>query len=560
MAQCAWLDLAPAIRRKLTGKTSCDRLPDRAYRQLLYQVVLDTTPALRSVVTESGRGHLTPEQANAMTEAITSQAPRLDIAGDTVIALKEAFRRVRPRQQPSDERVRYFSEFLHLIYPIAWRNSTDPGSLRNPDECDQVVLGLLHDDPDQAPPTFSALQRLFADQRALAQLQGVIDQSWHQSTPGFSAPRPEVVTALLDQPEGSAEWQKLWDAYAATNPWTAHLTQVDLLGLSRSPEPPRPSALEPRTATGAASVGTTDPDDTDEDHVVLPLDRSVFQRMAGPLKLIQKRPEVQQLTTRQLAHDEAHRTTAPLGIRDDGLRAVLCLGAVSANALSADFASISRSGRRSAGMPRRLLQLVRISASRKFVQETLRLGDAQHGPVRQALEDPGPGFGRALWGILHRYELSHRQSPPPEARWNMLVVSAARTFIDGLAGQIKEVLDGVGGHEAPRFADDIDTLQIAAPGASGVEPVQEIVIDAFTHYLAEARLTAEDALAFLRRFIDLDEAMWSAGTWRTVYDTYRTPEADTRLAPGAVPPIGWEQARETVSTFLDPNGPGGTRS
>ncbi|MEU6279451.1 hypothetical protein [Streptomyces sp. NPDC047028] len=570
------------IRRKLTGKTSCDTLRDRAYRQLLYQVVLDTAPALRPVVTESGHGHLTPEQADAMTEAITSQAPRLGIAGDSVLALKAAFTRYR-QQQPSGGRVRYFSDFLHLIYPIVWRDSAEPRVLGDPDACDQVILGLLHDDPDQAPPSFSALLRLFADPRAVAQLQDVIDQSWDPGTPGSPAPRPELVTELLDQPEGSTEWQKLWDAYTATRPWTAHLTRVNLLGLSRSPAPPRPSAQEPRTARGTSSDATadpsgsdatadpdgadatTDPDGSGGRRLVPPLDRSVFLRMAPSLKLLQKRPEVQRLTTRRLAQDEAHRATAPLGIGDDCLRAVLCLGAVSAGALSADFTSRSRSGGRPGGMPRRLRQLARVAASRAFVQETLRLGDAQHGPVREALADPGPGFGRALWSILHRYELSQRQPPPPEARWNLLVMSAARTFIDGLAGQIKDVMRGTEDHEAPDFDTDIDPLEIADRGTSGAGAVQEIVVDAVVRHLAEARLTADDALSFLRRFTDPGEAELSAETWRTLYANYRAPDADARPVPGALPAIGWQQARDIVSAFLvstfpDSDGPGRAHS
>lgn len=559
-AQRAWLRLAPDIRGKLTGKTSCDKLTDRPYRQLLYHVVMDTAPALRSVVTESGRGHLTPEQADTMAEAITSQATRLDTAGNTVVALKAAFERVRPREEPPGVKVRRFSEYLHLVYPIAWRNSADPDSLSNPDACDRVVLGLLHDDPDKPPPSHSALLRLFADTAAVAQLQNVIDQSWHQDTPQPPPPRPEVVTALLDQPEGHADWHKLWDAYTASRPWTAHLTQANLLGLSRFPSPPAPPALKPHTGPKTAADDTAAPDDTTEAPAVLPLDRSVFQRMANPLKLIQKRPEVQQLTTRQLAHDEAHRATAPLGIGDDALRAVLCLGVVSASALSAEFASQLPSGRGPGRIPRRLQQLARVSASRRFVQETLRLGNAQHRPVRQALDEPGPGFSRALWGVLHRYELAHRQQPPPEARWNTLVMPAAHTFIDGLAGQIKEVIEGGPGHHSPGFDTDTDPLQIAAPTASTTDPLHETVLDAFTRHLEGAHLTAEDALTFLRRFSDPHEAAWSADTWRTVYDNHRAHYAQARPAPGAFPPIGWEQARETVDTFLNPNGPGETPS
>ncbi|MFJ9631398.1 hypothetical protein ACIRU8_27155 [Streptomyces sp. NPDC101175] len=514
---------------------------------------MDTAPALGTAVTESGNGHLTPGQADSMIEAITSQAPRLDTAGDRVVDLRAAYERVRPPQPPSGGKVRHFSELLHAVYPIVWRDSADPESFPNRDECDQVVLGLLHDDPDAPPPSFSALLRLFAEPRAVAHIQGIIDQSWQQSVSGSSDPRPEVVAALLDQPEGRREWQKLWDAYTASHPWTAHLTQVNVLGLSRHPVPPRPSASVPDNEPATAAVGTADPDDSSEDHVVLPLDRPVLQRMAGSLKLLQKRQEIQQLTTRQLVHEEAHRATEPLGIGDDGLRAVLCLGAVSAGALSADFASQLSSSHRLSGMPRRLRQLARVSASRGFVRETLRLGNAQHGPVRKALEDPGPGFSRTLWGILHRYELAHMQLPPPEARWNMLIMSAARTFIDGLAGQIKEVM-GPRDHEGPRFDSDFDLQHIAAPSEIVIEPVHQSVIEAFRHHLDEARLSADDALAFLYRFIDPDEAAWPADTWRTVYDNYRAHYADARPAPGAFPPVRWEQAREIIHTFLNSDG------
>jgi len=557
-AQRAWLDLPLGIRRKLTGKSSCDYLNDRHYN-LLYKVVLATVPTLASAVTESGKGRLESYQSVAMFDAIISQGARLDEAGDGVVALRAAYERVRPRPTPPGVRVRHFSELLPRIYRIVWEASADPGSLVGPDTCDEIMQGLLHEDPDIAPVSHSAMQRLFADPVATAELQHTIDGSWAQDLPVPYPPLPEIVSALLDHPDRSGEWQVLWEAYTVTRPWVLHSTQANALGLSRYPVPSRPLALEPRPEHARGQP--------DQGQGVLALDRSIRQRMDGPLRLIQRRAEVQGITTRQLAHDEARRAAAPLGIGDDAMRAVLCLGAVTATSLSADAAQPHY--RHQAGSPRRWQQLARLTRRRKFVGESLRLGNGQHGPVRKALENPVPGFCQELWRILHRHELAQMEQVPPEARWNMLIMPAARYFLDGLAGQVKDVLGGYRCHEGPRFVTGVDLEDTAPEDVSGPrEPdrsregheLAEDVINAFTQHIAEAQLPANEALLFLKRFIDPEHAAWAADAWHGVYDLYRAHHSEIQPAlVGSFPAITWEQGRDVIRTFLNPDDAGGTR-
>ncbi|MEV2216886.1 hypothetical protein AB0H86_36625 [Streptomyces sp. NPDC050997] len=574
-ARRAWLMLPLATRRKLAekpGSTSpCERVTRRLWQSLLRLTVLEVRKDLAPVVTSAGSGLLTADQADAVEEAVLSQAERLDTAGDWYQGLRAAHQRLRTGKDAGSQ----FAPLGERTYPLAWDASARYGRHVTEAVCDALMATVLHGDPDEPPPTPAALKALCLDPVAVARLQAIIDESWAPITDAPVAEAPSrspspqgLVQALLDEPDKSAELGKLWDAYAKSRPWRTYLGHADELGLSRHAEPPAPRPVEAGWQSKKDN-STSDDSASAEDEgaregvlpLVLPLDRSLRERLHPSLGQLQKHPHVTHRTARQIAYEEAVRSCHPLGIQDDVLRAILCLGSVCAGALVPHTASKWSRTASNGAVPLRLQQLSRQAWRRDFVVATLRLGEGQHAPVRDALADPAHGFGVALWGVLHRQELTGGRVEP-EDLWNTLVMGAARTFLLKLASLIKAVLDGKSPRLGPAIAGDAD-LDLVADRAQPVEDAVTAVADepwatvaeALAHGLEQRGLRDRSAHLYLERLVDPRHHEWAAGTWQSLYDGYRG-QYGTAAAP---PVISFDQARQFVVRFRTLHSPGGAR-
>ncbi|MFF0161879.1 hypothetical protein ACFYRY_30715 [Streptomyces sp. NPDC005263] len=595
----AWLMLPLATRRKLAekpGSTSpCERVTKRLWQSLLRLTVLEVREDLAPVVTSAGSGLLTPDQADAVAEAVLSQAERLDTAGDWHQGLRAAHQRLRTGKDADSQ----FAPLGERTYRLAWEASARHGRQVTEAVCEALMATVLHGDPDTPPPTPAALRALCLDPAAVAQLQAIIDETWAPATdppvtpvtpaPASSpSPSPQsLVQALLDEPYRSTESGKLWDAYAKSRPWRTYLAHADELGLSRHAEPPKPRPVEAgwrskkdtststgesnptgeSTATGdsAATGRSTSTGDERRREAVLPsvppLDRSLRERLHSPLGQLQKHPHVAHRTTRQIAHEEAVRSCQPLGIQDDVLRAILCLGPVFAGALVPETAYEWKGGGPNGTVPRRLRQLSRQALRQPYVRETLRLGAAQHPSVRAALEDPDREFGAALWGVLHKQELIGT-AVEPEDLWNTLIMSASWKFLMRQASVVKAVLDPSRPSPDPVIDGDADMDLVADPAPSVEDAATAVanepwatVAEALARGLEQQGLRGQSAHLYLDRLTDPRHHAWAADTWQSLYDGYR----DQYGTAPAMPAVSLDQARQFVVRFRTLHSPGGAR-
>lgn len=560
----AWLMLPLATRRKLAekpGSTSpCEKVTKHLWQHLLRQTVLEARKDLAPVVTTAGTGALTTEHATAVVDAILSQAGRLDTVGDWYRGLRTAHQRLLP----TPPRGLHFSSLGYRIYPLAWEASGRHGGRVDPAVCDSIMAAVLHGDPDTPPPTPAALNALCLSPSAVAQLQAIIDEAWAAPSSPTPAPSaPDLVQALLDQPENSSEWDKLWDGYAKSRPWQAYAGHLDDLGLSLHADPSEPVPVEADWRAKKSSAAAAEDERTLDGVLpaVLPLDRSLRERLHQPLGQLRDTPGVSHKSTRQIACEEAVRACHPLGVQDDTLRAVLCLAPVLATAFVPDTASKWYRKTQGNVVPRRLQQLSYQAWRNSFVRETYRLGDGQHAPVRAALEDPVRGFGVALWGVLHRQEIAGRRVEP-ENLWNTLVMGAAWSFLGKLAVIIRGVLDDPSKHQGTRSDNGDDPASLADHAqlatdmtAPGVDEPAATIADVLRHGLEQQGLQGRSALLYLERLADPLHHDWAAGTWQSLHDAYCEHYGMTP-APSRIP---LDRARRFLVRFRTLHSPGGAR-
>ncbi|MFJ8941109.1 hypothetical protein ACIRL0_36250 [Streptomyces sp. NPDC102365] len=448
----------------------------------------ELAPELRPVLRERGVTELTDEQAESIVRTLVQVTDRLDVAGHWMAGLRTAAEQAGTSPATMEDH----------FYPTAWRASEQGGpEAVTPEACRAIVVELLHDDPDVAPPRHAAFRRLFADHQAVTVLQRIINEHWNDPPIKAAHVPDHLVAELLDAPK-HANWDKIWDTYAQTRPWESLTLHADRIGLSTRAVPNRPLAQPPVEKHD----GTHMP----------PLDRPLPQRLDRFLRGVQRHEEIASLTTRELCERAAVSAGAPLGLADDELRAVLCLGTAAAGALSPD--NVENANHESA--PRLSALLTKVAGAHHFVRHSLRLGDNQHAPVRRALADPVFSFPAYLWRVLHRESLLKRETAPSN-RWDSLVLGAARSWLGDMADQLK------------RIEDDDDPLQREALDVGSNAPLDlptprtEMSLPAVTtaqrvlstyHEATQASgLAGRDLTDHIARFTDPYQADWAAAEW-----------------------------------------------
>jgi hypothetical protein len=592
----AWDRVPRATRCKFAPRP---HLTKRIWEGLLYHVVRETDPELRPVVRHALRGELTAAQAERLVAAIVGQSPRLDRAGEWAQGLKAAREEVKRLRAaaglPAPPAVALLS---HRVLPEAWARSAAERAV-DADECLRLFHEFVHDDPDTPPPTHAAFKALFAREEAVRAMEDILaGPGPAAAAAGDPAAVREAEALLLDAPAG-ADWERLWARYTLLRPWQRHLTAVHMTGLSRHAVPTRPAVLEEArdrtddtedtddtggTGDGADAVaapgdGPQDPlapgaqEERDwageilgrSEGMVLPLDRSVWRRLDHGVRTLGADPGAAGLTAREVAYDEARRALEPLGLADDERRAVLCLGMVCLPAIGAEHAAVLLARR--AATPRMLTELAELTERRRFVDATLRLGAAQHAPVRRALEDPLPGCTRLLWRMLHGAEVRQEDPPEPQERWARLIRTAASRYLKVLGGALKEVLDGDVTLEAEQpagdaltgLADGLVTGGGSGPVAHRGPQTDQIVVDVIIDGQAQRGVTGSALEDWIRRLVDPLHRSWAEPAWDELYAEYRLKHQGDD-GPVPFPPIPFESARDIVRSLYRPEAAaGGTR-
>ncbi|MFJ4717381.1 hypothetical protein [Streptomyces sp. NPDC088785] len=572
----AWSRVPASTRRKFNPKGEYRK---RLWESLLYHVARDTDARLRPVLRHDCRGELTADQAGQLVAAVVGRSERLDRAGDWVLGMAAARGRIKRERAAAGLPLPTAMALLsHRVLPAAWARSGEERAV-DPDECEALFQSFVHDDPHAPPPTHAAFRELFARPREREAMREILAAFAPPAADGGDAAAARDTEALLlDAPLG-ADWERLWARYALLRPWQRHTAAVHTTGLSRHAVPGRPSV----GGGGAVGVGGsvegagTDPG-TDEERdragevfahsegSVLPLDRSLWLRLDHSVRTLVSSPTVARLTAREVAHDEARRALAPLGLSQDAQRAVLCLGLISFAALGAEHAAVLLA--RPAAAPRLLVDLAELTERKAFVAATLRLGSAQHAPVRRALADPVPGCTRLLWRMLHSAEIRQEDLPDPQERWARLVRTAAHRYLQVLRGELKLVLSGakpVQGPPGPHLAGDAlerpagstpRTEPAAAGPAPGPDPLTEqLVVDVLLDGLAQRGTTGAELVDWIDRLIDPLHGGWAVTAWDELYAEYRGKHQGGGR-PGALPPVAFETARDIVRSHYRPEAGG----
>ncbi|MGW3942842.1 hypothetical protein [Streptomyces phaeochromogenes] len=568
----AWNRVPRATRCKFNPNGGYTK---RIWEGLLYHVARDTTLELHPVLRHDPRGELTAIQAEQLVTAVVGQSARLDRAGDWAQGLKAARAEVkRLRAAAGKPLPPAVASLSHRILPAAWARSAEDRTV-DATECLLLFQSFTHDNPDSPPPTHAAFKTLFARQEEIEVLDGIL-AAFTPATATGAAGDPtaarDTEALLLDAPLGG-DWERLWDRYALLRPWERHLTAVHTTGLSRQAIPARPAVLD--------NMQDDSPDDSsrdpltggaEEEHdwagevfghsesTVLPLDRSIWRRLDHSVRTLAACPRAAGLTARGVTHDEARRALAALGLANDEQRAVLCLGMVSLSAIGAEHSAVLLAKR--TAVPRLLTDLAELTERKAFVATTLRLGAAQHAPVRRALEDPLPGCTRLLWRMLHSAEIRQEDLPDPHERWMRLIRTAASRYLQVLRGELKLVLDGTKPAEAeqsPHFAGD--TLGDLADDLAGPDSTasvlycgpltHQIVVDVIVDGLEQRGVIGAELVDWVHRFIDPLHHGWAEPAWGELYAEYQHKHQGDS-GPAAFPLIPFESARDTVRSLYRP--------
>ncbi|MET7746513.1 hypothetical protein, partial [Streptomyces sp. NPDC005385] len=485
---------------------------------LLLRALRELAPELRPALRDRGGTEVTDEQAESIVRTLVQVTDRLDVAGHWMTGLRAAAAQAGKLPSTMEEH----------FYPVAWRASAqDCPDAATPAACSAIVADLLHDDPDVAPPRFAAFRRLFADRKAVEVLQQIIDEHWNDPPIKAAHVPDHLVAELLNAPK-HADWDKLWDTYARTHPWESLTLRADRAGLSTRAVPNRPLAQPPE----GKYQGTR----------TAPLDRPLPQRLDRFLRSVQKHDEIASLTTRELCARAARSAGAPLGLADDELRAVLCLGTAAAGALSPD--SVENTGRKLA--PRLSALLTKTARAHRFVRESLRLGDNQHAPVRRALADPVFSFPAYLWRVLHRETLLNRETAPSD-RWESLVLGAARSWLGDMAEQLKRTENG----KDPLQREGLDVVSNTArvlptprtKMPSAARTTEERVLSTYLEATQAMGLTGRDLADHITQFTDPYRTAWAAPEWD------RIQSAANRENDAADTDVPFETAVHILRTF-----------
>ncbi|NEB32794.1 hypothetical protein G3I62_27505 [Streptomyces sp. SID14446] len=516
----AWQRLPHAVRERLLGGTQ--EVPtSRCRRYLLLRVLRELAPELRPALRERGETELTDEQAESIVRTLVQVTDRIDVAGHWMAGLRAAAEQAGKLPSTMEDR----------FYPAAWRASAEGGpDAATPEACSSILTELLRDDPDVAPPRFAAFRRLFADHQDVAALQRIIDEHW-TDPPVKAAHVPDHLVAELLKAPKDANWDKLWDSYARTRPWESLSQRADRAGLSARAVPNRPLVHPPE----GKHEGTHIP----------PLDRPLEQRLDWFLRSVQDHDEIASLTTRELCERAAATAGAPLGLADDELRAVLCLGTAAAGALSPD--SVENVDQKLT--PRLSALLTKTARTHRFVRESLRLGDSQHAPVRRALADPVFSFPACLWRVLHRETLLDRETAP-SSRWESLVLRAARTWLHDMATQLKKAKDRK--DPLPHEGLDVDgnaPLTLPAP-QTDISPTalttEQRVLSIYYEATQARGLTGRDLTDHIARLTDPYQTAWAVAEWDRILSAVNGKNDAPEPTASDVP---FETAVDILRTF-----------
>ncbi|MGW1616241.1 hypothetical protein ACWCQZ_43695 [Streptomyces sp. NPDC002285] len=571
----AWNRVPRATRCKFNPK---GRYTTRVWEGLLYHVARDTNPELRPVLRHDSRGELTAAQAEQLVAAIVVQTARLDRAGDWVQGLKAAHGEVkRLRAAAGKSLPAAVSSLSHRIFPAAWARSAEDCAM-DADECLLLFQNFAHDDPGFPPPTHAAFKALFAQREETEALDDILAAfAPAAEATGHPVAVRNAEALLLDAPLG-ADWERLWARYTLLRPWERHLTAVHATGLSRHAVPARPTVQDDRqddSPDDASQVppltisGEEEQDCAGEvfghsESTVLPLDRSIWRRLDHSVRTLASCPSAAGLTAREVVHDEARRALAALGLANDEQRSVLCLGIVSFSAVGAEHSAVLLAKRTAA--PRLLTDLAELTERKSFVATTLRIGAAQHAPVRRALEDPLPGCTRLLWRMLHSAEIRQEDPPNPDERWIRLIRTAANRYLQVLRGELKLVLSGTKPAEAEEDAhlagdrlenlrDDVTSPDSTAPVLYRGPHTHQIVVDVIVDGLEQRGINGAELVDWVHRFIDPLHHDWAEPAWGELYAEYQHKHQGDG-GPVAFPPVPFESARDIVRSLYRPEAGG----